>query len=116
MTINNRSQLERYINEEFQAKWEEKLGETGRDLTHDLRQLVDLILIDQQERVDERVKELVAPWALQGNDEKIPMSKLDREGIMLAVRAPDFMDDGERREFIQTLSEDVKKREITGDR
>lgn len=116
MTINNRSQLERYINEEFQAKWVERLGETGRDLTHDLRQLVDLILIDQHERVEGWVKELIVPWALQDSDEKIPVSMLDKEGIIRALFAPGFMSASERVELAQALLEDVKKRGFTEDR
>lgn len=173
MTIHNRSELERYVNEEFQTKWterlselgryldadlsqneefqtkwEERLGEFGHDLTYDLRQVVDLILIGEEDRVkelakaeiaeiEERLKELVeawtkelveerakelvdeviearvASWALQGSDEKVPVSKLDKEGIIRVLFAPDFMTSGERVELAQALLEDVKKRGFT---
>lgn len=127
MIMYDRSELESYL-KEFHAECEESLGETGRALSCRLHKLVDLILTEQDERIKERIKEqaraqvvallkeLVVPWALQDSDEKIPVSKFDKEGIMLAVRAPDFMDDGERLEFIQTLIEDVKKRGVMGDR
>lgn len=112
MTLQHRSQLERYINEEFQTRWVERLGETGRDLTNDLRQLVDLILIEQ----DELIKERVASWALRGSDETIPVSKLDKEGIIRALFAPGFMTTSERVELAQALLEDVKKQGFTEDR
>ena len=116
MTIDNRSELERYINEEFQTRWVERLGETGRDLTHDLRQVVDLILSEKEAQVEEWLKELIVPWAFQGSDEKIPVSKLDKEGIIRALFAPGFMTTSERVELAQALLEDVKKRGFTEDR
>lgn len=122
------SELKSYL-EEFRAQWEGRLGETGQALSSDLHKLVDLILTEQDLQIkeqEERIKALldeviearVASWALQGSDEKIPMSKLDREGIMLAVCAPGFMTDGEQMELARGLFADLINRGVIviGDR
>ena len=123
MVMYDRSELESYL-EEFQTQCEERLGETGRELSSGLHKLVDLILTEQDERVRERVneladkrvgewiKELAAPWALQGSDEPIPVSKFDKEGIMRILFAPGFMTDGEQLELARSLLEDLTKRGV----
>lgn len=138
MTMYERSELESYLND-FQREWKEKIGETGYDLSSSLLRLVDLILTDQDENlkemrkelyerttelIDERVKEAVAEqmnelvpsWALRGNAETIPVSKLDKEGILRVLFAPGFITDGEQFELARALLEDLTERGVMGDR
>lgn len=134
MTMYERSELESYLND-FQREWKEKIGETGYDLSSSLLRLVDLILTDQDvnlkemrkelderttELIDERVKEAVAEqmnelvpsWALRGNAETIPVSKLDKEGILRVLFAPGFMTAGEQLELARSLLEDLTKQGV----
>ncbi|MYD21681.1 MAG: hypothetical protein F4X04_05530 [Holophagales bacterium] len=51
---------------EVQAEWD-----------RDCAQLVDLLFVE----LDARVRERVAPWALAGSEELVPIEKLDKAGI-----------------------------------
>ncbi len=87
--------------EQFHIEWSERLGETGELLARDLKQLVDLILEEYQEIVQERIKATVAPWALVGNEELIPLNKISKEGLAGLLANPDYISNGELWELIK---------------
>ena len=87
--------------DQFHAKWSERLGVVGEDLARDLNQLVDLLLIEQEDFIDERVKERVASWALVGSDEKIPLSKISKDGLLRLLTDPNYISNGELMEMLK---------------
>ena len=86
---------------EFQTKWGERLGGVGEDLARDLAQLVDLLFMEQERIIDETVRERVASWALAGSDEKIPLNKISKEGLMILLANPDYISNGELMEMLK---------------
>ena len=87
--------------EQFSIQWNERLGATGELLTRDIRQLVDLILIEHQEITEELIKIQVSPWALADNDEKIPLSKISKDGLIMLLTNPDYISNGELLEILR---------------
>ena len=84
--------------EEFRAQWHEHLGSTGDDLARDLSQLVDVILAE----FEAIVRENVASWALVNSDEKIPLSKISKEGLVHLLANPEYISNGELFEVLKT--------------
>ncbi len=91
----------------FEIQWKERLGDTGEALARDLRQLVDLLLIDQTRLLDERIKEQVASWALINSDEKIPLEKISKEGLAILLANPGYISNGELMEILKQRFPDM---------
>lgn len=85
---------------ELQEKFEREYGRMGEEYVRDMRQIIDLVL----QQHEEIVREIVAPWALVGNEEKIPVEKFSNNLAPLLCN-PDFMSDGEIWELLRTVLE-----------
>jgi len=76
--------------DELAALLQRDLGpERGREWARRLRDLVDLLALD----VRSQIRPSVAPWALAGSQDLIPLEKLDREGIRALVQNPAVVPD-----------------------
>ena len=87
--------------EEFEAQWRERLGGTGKALSRDLRMLTDLMILHQTELIDERVKQQVASWALANSDEKIPLDKISKDGLLALLTNQVYISNGEIMEMLK---------------
>ncbi len=68
----------------LEERFAQRVGEAAAaEWAREVGQLVDLILIN--------VRDAIAPWALAGSDEKIPLEKIDRNDLMAILRDPDFV-------------------------
>ena len=94
------TKLEEWFNE-FHTEWREHLGDTGERLAKDLKQLADLLLIEQSSLLDERIDARVASWARAGSDEKIPLDKISKEGLSMLLANPDYISNGELLEILK---------------
>jgi len=94
------SELRKYL-DQFHSEWSERLGGTGEDLARDLRKLVDLLLVEQEEIATEATKRLVASWALAASDEKIPLDKISKEGLLVLLANPNYISNGELMEMLK---------------
>lgn len=93
--------------DEFEARWRERLGSMGGDLAHDLRQLTDLLLVEQTQILDEMIRSRVASWALAGSEEKIPLDRISKEGLALLLTNPEYISNGELMELLKQRFPDI---------
>ena len=87
--------------DQFHSEWSDRLGSTGDHLAQYLRKLVDLLLVEQEEIVTEATKRLVAPWALADSDERIPLDKISKEGLLMLLANPSYISNGELLEMLK---------------
>ena len=81
--------------EQFRIQWTNRLGSVGNDLSRDLCQLVDLLLEEHHRIAIEAVNETVEPWARLGSEERIPLSKITKEGLASLLMNPEYISNGE---------------------
>lgn len=94
---------------EFEGQLRARLGaEEGAYWARQVRQLVDLAFA----HLDDLITERVAPWALIGSKEKIPLDKLSRLGIMKLLYNPDFISEAE----LEAILADRRQRQPVHDR
>ena len=93
--------------DEFEARWRERLGTMGGELAHDLRQLTDLLLVEQTQVLEEIIKSRVASWALSDSDEKIPLHRISKEGVAILLTNPEYISNGELMEILKQRFPDM---------
>ena len=93
--------------EEFEVRWRERLGAVGGDLARDLRQLTDLLLMEQKRVGEETIRNRVASWALVDSDEKIPLDKIGKDGLMTLLTNPGYISNGELMEILKQRFPDL---------
>ena len=92
-------------------EWRSRFGEAGNAMADDADKIIELVLLHLEqiyltrEQVAEMIRLSVAPWALAGNEDPIPMEKIDKSGVIILVTNPDFITDGELMEIIKTRDE-----------
>lgn len=105
--VTHESELRKYL-DQFHSEWSERLGGTGEDLARDLRKLVDLLLVEQEEIATEATKRLVDSWALADSDEKIPLNKISKDGLVGLLANPDYISNGELMEILKARFTDFR--------
>ncbi len=90
------------IVQQVSGEWETRFGDVGAELARDMRKIVDLLLeyVDENYVTEEKLRSMVAPWALQGSDELIPLSKISKEGLERLLANPGYITDGELIEIL----------------
>ena len=87
--------------QQFGDEWRKRLGSTGDDLARDLTLLADAILAENELAIEEVVRKRVASWALADSDEKIPLNKISKEGLVQLLTNPEYISDGELLEILK---------------
>ena len=67
--------MERFYNQ-LQAKWGEIIGEDASELVRDLHTYYELIREEIHDTSERAFRENVAPWAVLGSEDKLPMEKI----------------------------------------
>ena len=92
-------------------EWRIRFGDAGNIMADDADKIIELVLLHLEqtyltrEQIAELIQLSVAPWALAGNEDPIPMEKIDKFGVIMLVTNPDFITDGELMEIIKTRDE-----------